>query len=147
MPLGAGTVFRLQEGGQLRQNAPIRLTGSARTLRITADKRTAGFETTPAVELELQPAALLFVASGRPPYRLAVGSDSASPAWLPAETLLPDSGAGTLPPLASIADQPQASLVAPAEDKGIPPRTRILWAILIAGTLILGGMVVWLRKA
>ena len=76
-----------------------------------------------------------------------MGSESASPGWLPAETLLPDAGAGTLPPLASIADQPQTSLVAPAEDKGIPPRTRILWAILIAGTLILGAMVVWLRKA
>jgi hypothetical protein len=108
------------------------------------------------VALEFEPVQLVFVASGSGPFTLAAGlagSDGALNAYLPLPSLVP----GYQPrqedslPLARLAadaapESVQASPPAPttvqagAASEGTPTRTLVLWGVLLAGVLLLGGM-------
>lgn len=146
--LGSGTVLRLQEGGKLRRNAPLPLRpGPISEMRITADSRTAGFVAVPEMATLLPPVTIVFIASGKPPYRLAVGQAGAKPAWLAfLGDNAPSGYTGQLPPAASVAvpaGQPSL-MVTPEPD--FSARRLMLWAVLLLGTAALAAMVFKLRR-
>ena len=146
--LGAATVFRLLEGGAIRQSPAVPLApGPTAQLRIVADTRTAGFAAPPALALLVTPQWLAFVASGSPPYELAVGKAGAPAAWLPAAALLPDGRRAQSLPLASVAGGTAPLIVAATPEGRWPARRLWLWALLGLGTATLVAMVLRLRKA
>ena len=156
-PLARAVVYQLQGAPAPQRSAAIPLDGrSWRQLRVEADPRTAGFSAAPTVALEFDPVQLVFVASGDGPFTLAAGlarSDGALNAYLPLPSLVP--GYQSRPedslPLARLAsdatpESAQASPPAPttvqaaAAPEGMPTRTLVLWGVLLAGVLLLGGM-------
>lgn len=145
--LGAATVFRLREGGAIRQSPPVSLApGPTAQLRIVADARTAGFAAPPALALLVAPQWLAFVASGAPPYALAVGNAGAPAAWLPPASLLPDPRRLQSLPLATVATGDVPVTIAATPEGRWPARRLWLWAILGLGTAALAAMVVMLRR-
>lgn len=148
--LGAGTVFRLQIGGSLRESAPLPLrSGPIAEMRIVADSRTAGFAAVPELAALLPPVGIAFIASGLPPYTLAVGQAGAKPAWM---SFLADNGVGgppryngyTLPVATVAAAAPAPMSVAPEAD--FSTRRILLWGLLVAGVIALAAMVWVLRR-
>ena len=156
-PLARAVVYQLQSAPAPQRSAAIPLDGrSWRQLRVEADARTAGFSAAPTVALEFEPVQLVFVASGSGPFTLAAGlapGDGALNAYLPLPSLVP----GYQPrqedslPLARLAadaapESVQPSPPAPttvqagAASEGTPTRTLVLWGVLLAGVLLLGGM-------
>jgi hypothetical protein len=146
--LGDGTVFRLSEGGQERAGPPLWLSdGPTAELRIAADDRTPGFAGVPDVTALLPPTTIAFVASGFPPYRLAVGKADAQPGWQP----LPGGDDAFLArlqaaPLARAATAPAETSVSAAPPADWPVRRLLLWGVLLLGVASLAGIVVLLRR-
>lgn len=105
----------------------------------------------PALRVTWSPATLVFVASGRQPYTLAVGRAGVQSVQLPLARLAPGF---TLPELASVERalagparnqtlvQPGSQPGVPAAPAGEPARGRIvvLWSVLLLGVVILGFM-------
>jgi hypothetical protein len=146
--LGAATVFRLLEGGSIRQSPAVPLaSGPTAQLRIVADTRTAGFTTPPTLALLVAPQWLAFVASGSPPYELAVGEPNALATWLPPASLLPDLRQAQSLPLATVAGGSAPATVAVTPESRWPARRLWLWTILGLGTAALAAMALRLRKA
>ena len=156
-PLARAVVYQLQGAPAPQRSAAIPLDGrSWRQLRVEADARTAGFSAAPTVALEFEPVQLVFVASGAGPFTLAAGlagSDGALNAYLPLPSLVP----GYQPrqedrlPLARLATDAAPESVQPsppapttvqagAASEGTPTRALVLWGVLLAGVLLLGGM-------
>lgn len=146
--LGAATVYRLLEGGAIRQSPAVSLApGPTAQLRIVADTRTPGFAAPPALALLVAPQRLVFVASGAPPYALVVGNPGALAAWLPPASLLPDGRRAQSLPLATVAGGAAPVAVAATPEGRWPARRLWLWTILGLGTAALAAMVLRLRKA
>jgi len=142
--LGRHVVFSLTQGGQTQRSPALELGQAAwREWRVEADAASPGFTEPPQVTAWLAPAQLVFVASGAPPFTLAVGRADAPAVYLPLGSLMPgyEPGAQTKLPAASLA-MPAASAAVPTTAAGAQRDTRswILWAILLAGVLALGGM-------
>lgn len=145
--LGVGTVFRLPEDGKVRESTRVPLNaGPTAHIRIESDSRMPGFETLPKVEALLSPVWMAFVASGSPPYELAVGRKSAEAAWLPMTSLIPaDRDEESLPLAKSPIFDGQVTVSASPESEW--PKNRILlWGVLILATASLAVMVLKLRK-
>lgn len=70
-------------------------------MRIEADERSAGFTAPPTLRIAFDPRAIVFVASGRPPFTLAVGRAGAADAFLPLDSLMTQAG-GRPPAVASV---------------------------------------------
>ncbi len=146
--LAAATVFRLAEGGAIRQSPAVPLApGPTAQLRIVADARTTGFTAPPALALLVAPQWLAFVASGAPPYQLVVGKPDTPATWLPPASLLPDGRQAQSLPLATVAGGVAPVAVAATPEGRWPARRLWLWAILGLGTAALAAMVLRLRKA
>lgn len=147
--LGSTVVYRLQgaNGAAESTNPAVPLNvASVRWLRVEA---THGMQLAPGAlraGVEFAPVQLVFVATGAAPFQLAAGRAATDATALPAGML-----AGSLPvkfaelPLARIgaaqqreagADGPFASVFA----QGPGGRSLLLWAVLGAGVLLLGGV-------
>lgn len=142
--LGRHVVFSLTQDGQTRRSPALELGQAAwREWRVEADAASPGFTEPPQVTAWLAPAQLVFVASGSPPFTLAAGRADAPAVYLPLASLIPgyEPGAQARLPAASLAAAP-AVTAAPTTAAGAQRDTRswILWAILLAGVLALGGM-------
>lgn len=141
--LGAGTAMLIgAEDGTVDDGEPIALAGGPTAqLRVEAAEASEGFARPPEVRAMFAPVPLLFVASGKAPYRLTVGEVKASPAWLPYATLAPTLGGRGLDtlPTARLPDRP-ATVAAAAIGEGMPRRTVWLWGVLLLATLSLAGM-------
>ncbi|MDT8991367.1 DUF3999 family protein [Curvibacter sp. APW13] len=156
--LGSVVVYHLQQGANIRHNAPHPLpAGDWRTLRLTdwpsGDTPVAdGLQ----AKLQLQPVTLAFLANGQAPYTLAVGRSDTPAAALPAATLT--TAAATPPdtwPLAGIG----AAVSAPnAQAKRFADRWRyfledsnaragFLWLVLGAAVLALGAVALKLLRS
>ncbi|MBI2305848.1 MAG: DUF3999 family protein [Rhodocyclales bacterium] len=98
--------------------------------------------------LSWQPATVVFLAGGTPPYTLNFGRSDATPVSQPLDRVAPGFTAGELRQLeqalpgelqsghAAAAAESAASLAARAARQ----RTYLLWGVLLLGVVILGGM-------
>jgi Protein of unknown function (DUF3999) len=118
-----------------------------RTIRIEADSRTSGFAAPPLIRFAINSHEIAFVASGAPPFTLAVGHPSARDVLLPFEAIAP-TGAADIPQ-ASIADPAGTTLtLEPIAHQGVSKRSLVLWAILLASTALLATITwqLWSRR-
>ena len=150
-PLARHVVFNLIQDRQAQHSPALELGQAAwREWRVEADAASPGFSAPPQVTVWLAPAQLVFVASGPPPFTLAVGRADAASVYLPLASLMPgyEPGAQGKLPEASLttataaAPASSAPMPVPTVATGEPIDTRrwVLWAILLIGVLALGGM-------
>lgn len=146
-PLARHVVFSLPQDSSTQRSPAIELGQAAwREWRVEADAASPGFATPPQLTAWLAPVQVVFVASGAPPFTLAAGRADAPATGLPLGSLIPgyQPGAQNKLPQASLpslnASAPIAALptTAPAAQRDV--RRWTLWAILLAGVLLLGGM-------
>ncbi len=147
VPVAAATFYSLNQGGQRRASGDIAITPAHAAQWVLRTDAAGG--PPPALRLAWSPATLVFLANGKPPYRLAFGRADAvdgaralsqvAPGFTPAEILaLASATAGPLETPAG------AALAGPgaAERAAGTARTRLfaLWAALLAGVGVLGWM-------
>lgn len=149
------TFYRLEKDGQTRMPDDIAVPawlGDRWVLRFDQPPQIK-----PALRLSWEPATLVFVAGGTPPYKLAVGRDKAAsagrdinevaPGFTPAELR-------TLDRATAGAAQEQVEALAntakraSADNSAAQNRLLILWGVLVLGVAVVAGMV-WrlLRQA
>ena len=112
------------------------------------DARGGGFSSAPQLQYALSGQRLVFLARGEGPYRLLLGNAKAASVELPLATLMPGYSSEQLREL------PKATLLL-ASAQAAPEQTQsgavageaqadwqrlALWAVLLAGVLLLGGM-------
>jgi hypothetical protein len=150
--LASSVIYRIKTEETESLSPPIELNGiSLRELRIDPASGTAGFATAPQVSALLAPLDWVFVASGPPPFTLAVGRAGAETSQLPLASLIPGYTSGAEEKLpAAIVDvgsataRPPSNLSRISQALGAPSaRSLILWAVLIGGVLVLAG-VAWM---
>jgi hypothetical protein len=120
-------------------------------LRLAVDASGGGIGSTPpTLQVGFVPHMLVFLARGQGPYTLAWGSKTIIDGSMPAATLLPNysndnlitASQATLQP---IANMPEAML--PVTEKASDKTSKgVLWAVLVAGLLVLVAMVLTLLK-
>lgn len=147
--LATGVVYRLHADGSESLGPPLELNGATvRELRIEPATGDFVFASVPHVTALLLPQEWVFVASGPPPFTLAVGRAGAETTRLPLASLIPGHTAGAedkLPTarvdVASITRHPPDKLSRISQALGAPStRSLVLWAVLIGGVLVLGGV-------
>jgi hypothetical protein len=142
--LGQTVVYRLGSGDAMT-NPPLEIHGaSVRQLRIVATNGAAVAPAQLRAEAEFAPRQLVFLASGSPPFTLAAGRTRTDPAALPAATLVGMLGsqkAGELPvaKLGAVTEAPPAEAEA-GWLPGVANKTTALWAVLLIGVAVLGGV-------
>lgn len=148
-PLTTGVVYRINTAGAESLSPPIELNSvSLRELRIEPTANSAGFSAAPQVSARLDPSEWVFVASGPPPFILAVGRAGAQSTQLPLASLIPGYTADAelkLPvaivDVASATTRPPSQLTQLSQALGAPSaRSLALWAVLIGGVLVLAGV-------
>jgi hypothetical protein len=151
--VASSVIYRISSGGNESVSPPIELNGLiSRELKIESDRNPSAFtDAMPTVHAIVNPVGIAFVASGSPPFTLAVGKRDASAFALPVSSLIPGyvDGSETKLALANV-DVTNAVATAPAaptalatikEKVGAPSeRSLVLWGVLIAGVLLLGGL-------
>jgi len=146
--IASGVVYRLAGDGADRTSPDIALGNRViEQLRLHADPRSGGLgSTAPTLQLGLTPQQLVFLARGPAPYTLALGNPKAAPAALAVDTLVPGYGQPGAPAIADaeVAFGPQASAVDSSSpstpDSPAATRKWVLWAVLVGGVAVMGGM-------
>ena len=147
-PLAQTAVYRLGPAGYEDSNAAVALGGaSVRWLRVEATNGTPLPSADLQATLEFEPIEVVFLASGKPPFELAVGH-ARSTATAIDSAVLAAALTGKLEnlPSASIAAvrlQPVSatdSAFARWLPAGTERRSVMLWAVLLLGVLVLGGV-------
>ncbi len=148
-PLTSNVVYRIHSNGVETIGPPIELNGiSVREIRIVPAAGTVVLNPPPQVNALLSPMEWAFVASGPAPFTLAVGRSGTQVNRLTLASLIPGYAVGdenklhvALVDEASVTTTPPDTLTRISQTIGAPsPRTLILWAVLIGGVLILGGI-------
>ncbi|MBI1891149.1 MAG: DUF3999 domain-containing protein [Burkholderiales bacterium] len=122
-------------------------------LRLAIDTRSGGIGASPpSVQVGFVPHTLVFLARGNPPFTLAWGAPAIANAALDIATLVP----GYRADQKLAASSAKLQLTAPTSPSGKTPAMQtgadqplsknVLWAVLIAGVLILGGMAAMLLR-
>ena len=122
------------------------LQASLRYLRVIPDERAAAIDVGQVrLVVHAQLASIVFATQGKPPYALLAGSRDAPAGALPASTLVPRLdeerarfGRAVLGPFAVI--EAAARQMERAEQRA-KLRPWLLWSVLVAGVLLLGGLV------
>jgi len=131
----------LGRGTASRAAPPVRLTDAAfRAYRVEAGPASPGFAAAPGLCFGFAPRTILFLAAGRAPYALAVGRVGGASAYLAAADLA-DAAPG--PASTATAESVSARLRLRAPDAASVRSATLLWSILVAGTVLLAGLV-WL---
>ncbi|MBC9249019.1 hypothetical protein A9179_01895 [Pseudomonas alcaligenes] len=142
--LTRGLLYRLPQDGQEVVHDEIELYGQpVRQLRLQVDPRGGGLGTEqPQLQVAMRASQVVFLARGSAPYSLAIGKADGQSAALPLGTLVPGyqptrlASLGVARAPAELPAQTQQAAAAPATDW-----QRIgLWAVLLAGVALLGGM-------
>jgi hypothetical protein len=147
--LGQTVVYRLGAGGSESTNPPVALHGaSASRLRIES---TNGSDLSAAqlqASAEFEPLRLVFVATGAGPFEIAAGRANTTPTMLPLTTIASTLGSRKVEdlPVATIG----TGVIQARADAGPldrwwpggegPNKTTALWAVLLAGVLLLAGV-------
>ncbi|MEO4047095.1 DUF3999 domain-containing protein [Pseudomonas sp. CAU 1711] len=144
--LASGLLYRLpQQGGEVLQDE-IELYGApVQQLRLRVDARGGGLgEHPPRIRVAVRGTQVVFLARGSAPYRLVLGDAAARSAALPLGTLIPGYEPKRLAALGrALAPQEVPAAVREAADaaQSAADWKRIgLWAVLLAGVALLGGM-------
>jgi hypothetical protein len=142
-------VYRLQAGQGEAKSGDIGLYGAdGNRLRLLTDARGSGFgNTPPSVQIGFVPHVLVFLARGNGPFTLAWGASEVEPANLPISTLVPGydakaplkAGEASLPAAAIVQTKP-APLAGAGQEGQSGASKWVLWAVLLGGLLVLGGM-------
>ena len=147
--LGAGVVYRVTQGTEVRSNGAFALGGvSVRQLRVQA----LPGQSLPAkglqAALEFDPVRMVFLTQGQGPYTLAVGRASTPPAWGDAAVLagavgqalddLPAAKVASAVIAQAALDVPVSGPMAQWLPAGVTLRSALLWLVLGLGVLILG---------
>ncbi|RDZ26960.1 DUF3999 domain-containing protein [Lysobacter silvisoli] len=146
--LSPWTAFRVAAGGH-SASRPLSVRVDDRYWRLSAGGAVAA---QPVLRLAYQPETLVFIAQGAPPYTLVAGSARAERADLPLpQTILAlqaERGPNWQPAEASLGAMSvlagTAALQPPEPERNW--RTWILWAVLVAGALIVAGFAFSLLK-
>jgi hypothetical protein len=148
--LAQTVVYRLQAPQGEAKSADIELYGTeANRLRLVMDGRSGGIgNTPPALQIGFVPHVLVFLARGNGPFVLAWGADGAEPATLPLQALVPgydakaplNASQASLPPSGIVQAKPAPLGGKVAPEASSPPAKWVLWAVLLGGLLVLGGM-------
>ena len=148
-PLASSVVYRIHANGVETLGPPIELNDiSVREIRIEPAAGAVAFTTLPQVNALVSPHEWAFVASGPPPFTLAVGRVGTQANRLTLASLIPGYAQGDelkLP--VAIVDEASATTTPPnalsrvSRAMGAPnARSLILWIVLIGGVLVLGGI-------
>lgn len=155
--LASGVVYNISRGGVVQRSGPLELAlePSVREIKIEADTKTPGFSVPPQINLLFAPAQIVFLASGKAPYTLAVGQSKATVVYLPLQSLIPayEGGVENKLPLAVVRQvvgdaagtgaaqsQTVVLIAAPISGQTLPTRNLVLWLVLFAGAGALGWM-------
>ncbi|WP_330114593.1 DUF3999 domain-containing protein [Pseudomonas sp. JS3066] len=147
-PVMSGLLYRLPQDGKEVAQEELDLPGwmAIKQLRLTVDQRAGGFgQQVPRLEVGMHATQVVFLARGNPPFTLALGNLEASRAELPLSTLVPGFDS------ASLEKMGRAEAVAIPAQTGVHPAERQaagqivwkrvgLWAVLLLGVGLLGGM-------
>ena len=150
--LATAVVFRIGAAGQENSNPAVALGGaSVRWLRVEASNGMALSGADLQASVEFEPVQVVFLASGKAPFELVAGR-ARSAATAIDSTVLASAMASVM--AGKLQDLPSASItstrlqVDPGLDSslqrmlpaGMERRSVMLWAVLLAGVLILGGV-------
>ena len=144
-----GVLYRLPQQGREVREEELRLPGwPLSELRVQVDARGGGFSSAPQLQYALSGQRLVFLARGEGPYRLLLGNAKAAPVELPLATLMPGYSSEQLRELpkatlllpAAQAAPEQAQSGAVASEAQADWQRLALWAVLLAGVLLLGLM-------
>lgn len=143
-----GVVYRLAGEGADRTSPDIALGNRViEHLRLRADPRSGGLgNTAPTLQVGLTPQQLVFLARGPAPYTLALGNPKAAPAALAVDTLVPGYGQPGAPAIADAEASFGPQIIAADSSSPTAPespadtRKWVLWAVLVAGVAVMGGM-------
>lgn len=146
--LQRGVVYRINNNGRDWSQNEITLSGNMiDEFVIRIDPRSNTLTQGPNLAYGLEPAQLIFLTSGQPPFTLAVGNRQAGDVALPPTTLIPGFGSGQTPDIGTATIQGSikaapvaASVSAPAAAVPQPEAPQnwkkiALWGVLIAGVL------------
>ncbi|MBS1209979.1 MAG: hypothetical protein H6R19_2377 [Proteobacteria bacterium] len=144
--LASTVVYRISNQGREWSNSDIPLPGTPlQEFVLRLDPRLSPLAGGPQLAFAVQPAQIVFLASGSGPYALAIGNKDAQDAALPTATLVPGFGQPGSPEIVA------ASIVENAvepESSGIPApaaserdwKKIALWSVLLLGVLGMLGM-------
>ena len=138
----ASVIYKLSSAGKVQLSGPLELpANSYREIQIEADKAGPGFAAAPEITLQFEPAQIVFLASGAPPYTLAAGLSQAAGAYLPIASLMPGyrTAQEDALPLAQV-DAVAPVVLTNISSDALPLRSLILWGVLLLGVLALSGM-------
>ena len=144
-PLAQATAFRLDNGGNSLRNDDVRLASDTRLGRLQL-RTGAPLATSPRVQVAFRPDRFVFLAEGKPPYSLVVGSASARLPDYPVDAALASLraqlGAQWQPPLATIGSGVPSGgdSVLKAPPVPISWSRWLLWITLLAGTVLVGAL-------
>jgi hypothetical protein len=146
--VSSGLLYRLTQGSGEAVQDQLQLSGQVvRQLKLEVDDRGGGLGAqAPELSVAVQATQVVFLARGEGPFTLAVGNAEAKAANLPLNTLIPDfvpqrlATLGTAQPTtAPVANMAAATVIA-APAPGVDFKRLGLWAVLVAGVLLLGWM-------
>ncbi|GAB2894637.1 DUF3999 domain-containing protein [Uliginosibacterium flavum] len=152
--LARSVAYRITDKSREWSNSEIALPGYAlQEFVLRIDPRLNPLSEGPQLSFALQPAQLVFLASGTPPYTLAVGNKDAKDAALGAATLVPGFGQPGSPEIvaASVASEAVKIAAQSASSGSSPAATQTpseekdwkkiaLWGVLVLGVLGMGAM-------
>jgi hypothetical protein len=147
LPLAHTVVYRLGSGAGEATNPPVALNrASARWLRIESSSGVDLAAQQIQAQAEFEPIQIAFVASGTAPFELALGAAGIRPAAVAPDTIasalgerkpqeLPEARVGT-----AQRTEARAPTILGIAVPSAPGKPALLWAVLIAGVLVLGGV-------
>ena len=145
-PLFRATFYRLNQGGKLRASGDFTVDETHVAEWVLRPQ--AALTPPPSLRIGWQPATIVFLTSGAPPYSLAVGRDKADSAVADIASVAPGFGETELAQVETATVGPArantgaAVAAGAAQEAAAAARTRtmILWAVLVLGVLAVGLM-------
>lgn len=146
-PLTHATFYQITQNGQTRRSGPLNI-GLSHQQEWVIRPQNAAATTQPELGLAWQPATLVFLAGGTPPYTLSFSRSDTTPASQMLEQVAPGFSLKEINQLEQAqTGSLQASKAGPAGDSAATlaglsaqNRTFMLWGVLLLGVLVLGGM-------
>lgn len=146
-PRSSTTFYQITQDDQVRRSGALSVP-VGRVAEWVIRPLNAAATAQPELGISWQPATLIFLAGGTPPYTLGFGRDDARPASQPLEQVAPGFSikelsrleAAQLGELQESAAKAAAESVAAQAASSASRRAFILWFVLLLGVAVLGGM-------
>ena len=146
-PRSSATFYQITQDEQVRRSGALTVP-VGRIAEWVIRPLNAAATAQPELGISWQPATLIFLAGGTPPYTLGFGRDDARPASQPLEQVAPGFSvkelgrleAAQLGELQESAAKAAAESVAAQAASSASRRAFILWFVLLLGVTVLGGM-------